>query len=32
MGANENRTVLMHLSFEGIFQAKQRLILQMLLG
>ncbi len=28
---DENRTALMHLSFEGIFQAKQRLVLQTLL-
>jgi hypothetical protein len=28
---DENRTTLMHLSLEGIFQAKQRLVLQMFL-
>jgi hypothetical protein len=28
---DENRTTLIHLSLEGIFQAKQRLILQTLL-
>ncbi len=28
---DENRTTLMHLSLEGIFQAKQRLVLQTLL-
>ncbi len=28
---DENRTALMHLSLEGIFQAKQRLVLQTLL-
>jgi hypothetical protein len=28
---DENRTMFMHLSLEGIFQAKQRLVLQTLL-
>jgi hypothetical protein len=28
---DENRTALMHLSLEGIFQANQRLVLQTLL-
>lgn len=28
---DENRTTLMHMSLEGIFQAKQRLVLQTLL-
>jgi hypothetical protein len=29
---DDNRTALMHMSLEGIFQAKQRRTLEMLLG